>query len=439
MQTNKKQNTEIKTDSSRSLSSVPGSLNSGFTLFYAVLISSLLLAVGLAVLNITYKEFVLSSGARDSETAFYAADSSLECALYWDSASRPFGFYGDSLAEGLAGFWRFEDNQTLPGSEIAVDSSGRGNHGALIDLDTATSWINGYIGDALEFDNNDGYVRTTNMPVSGSDPRTVLFWVYPLSADPTGPVNGSGEWSDTFVEWGSNGAAHRFSIIARDQNYLAVEANSCFFSSTLQLTSSQWNFVAVVVDGSQMSDATVYLNGSSQDFFIDGDGDTNCTLDTGGGSTANGVHIGGTFMELAEGRRVFDGYVDEVRVYDRALTSSEVNAIRNGTILAGFVPPVDPETTPLSCGGEDINNPGSGWWLDDDDTPLGWVVEDLSPDDDGLEYWKTTFDLSFPDGTCGLVEVYKDDVASTTIISRGYNTCDVDNPRRLERAVRARY
>lgn len=57
----------------------------GFTLLLAVLISGILLALGFALFNIASKELILSSAARDSQFAFYAADSGIECALYWDA------------------------------------------------------------------------------------------------------------------------------------------------------------------------------------------------------------------------------------------------------------------------------------------------------------------------------------------------------------------
>ena len=66
------------------------SSNRGFTLLYAVLISSLLLSIGLAIFNITLKEFLLSSAARDSQFAFYAADTGIECAIFWDIQGNAF-------------------------------------------------------------------------------------------------------------------------------------------------------------------------------------------------------------------------------------------------------------------------------------------------------------------------------------------------------------
>jgi hypothetical protein len=56
----------------------------GFTLLLAVLLGSLLFSMGIAIANLTLKELTLSSAARESEKAFYAADSGIECALFWD-------------------------------------------------------------------------------------------------------------------------------------------------------------------------------------------------------------------------------------------------------------------------------------------------------------------------------------------------------------------
>ena len=62
----------------------------GFTLLVSSLIASLMLVVGLAIFNISFKEIQLSITARDSQLAFYAADAGLECALYWDFAHPTF-------------------------------------------------------------------------------------------------------------------------------------------------------------------------------------------------------------------------------------------------------------------------------------------------------------------------------------------------------------
>lgn len=56
----------------------------GFTLLLAALVSSLVLSVGLSIVSIVQKSVTLSSIGRESQFAFYAADTGAECALYWD-------------------------------------------------------------------------------------------------------------------------------------------------------------------------------------------------------------------------------------------------------------------------------------------------------------------------------------------------------------------
>ncbi len=68
----------IKSQSNRKIS------NSGFTLFIALIVSSLLLAIGLSLGTIILKQLVFSNTGKESQLAFYAADSGAECALYWD-------------------------------------------------------------------------------------------------------------------------------------------------------------------------------------------------------------------------------------------------------------------------------------------------------------------------------------------------------------------
>lgn len=58
--------------------------NSGFTLLFASLVVSLILSVGLAVASITLTQLTLSSAGRESQFAFYNADSGIECALHYE-------------------------------------------------------------------------------------------------------------------------------------------------------------------------------------------------------------------------------------------------------------------------------------------------------------------------------------------------------------------
>jgi len=59
-------------------------MKKGFTLLFASLIVSLILSVALSIVHITLVELTLSSSGRDSQFAFYNADTGLECALYYE-------------------------------------------------------------------------------------------------------------------------------------------------------------------------------------------------------------------------------------------------------------------------------------------------------------------------------------------------------------------
>ena len=68
-------------------------------MLFAVVLSSIILAVTLGVANVTLKELNFTTSARATNDAFFAADAGAECALYYDlvevqGASGPVYPYG---------------------------------------------------------------------------------------------------------------------------------------------------------------------------------------------------------------------------------------------------------------------------------------------------------------------------------------------------------
>lgn len=57
------------------------STSKGYTLLFAVIVAVLLLSIAAFILSVSRKQAILSSAARDSVYAFYAADSGLECGI----------------------------------------------------------------------------------------------------------------------------------------------------------------------------------------------------------------------------------------------------------------------------------------------------------------------------------------------------------------------
>jgi Tfp pilus assembly protein PilX len=67
-------------------------MQKGFALVIAVILTSVSLAIGIALLDVAYKQVILSATAKQSQYAFYAADGLLECALYHDQKFGTFDF-----------------------------------------------------------------------------------------------------------------------------------------------------------------------------------------------------------------------------------------------------------------------------------------------------------------------------------------------------------
>lgn len=56
----------------------------GFTLFIAIILIGTLLLIATGVVSLAVRQSLISASGRESQHAFYAADTGMECALYWD-------------------------------------------------------------------------------------------------------------------------------------------------------------------------------------------------------------------------------------------------------------------------------------------------------------------------------------------------------------------
>jgi hypothetical protein len=85
----------------------------GFAILYSVLIASILLSIGLAIFNLTIKELLLSSLGRDSQFAFYAADTGAECAFYWDFNGNAFSTSSPAVSINCG-----DDDRTITSNDL---------------------------------------------------------------------------------------------------------------------------------------------------------------------------------------------------------------------------------------------------------------------------------------------------------------------------------
>ncbi|MEK7121026.1 MAG: pilus assembly PilX N-terminal domain-containing protein [Patescibacteria group bacterium] len=114
----------------------------GMTLLIAVLTAGVLLSISLSIFNIAIKEIIISSTGRESQVAFYAADSGIECALYWDIRKAEFEEAGEARIEcagddirsdGPLHVFTFNIPDSPACVEVSVDKRGTDGYATIIE------------------------------------------------------------------------------------------------------------------------------------------------------------------------------------------------------------------------------------------------------------------------------------------------------------------
>jgi hypothetical protein len=98
----------------------PKNTDKGFTLFVAVLVASLVLAIGFSIGNIVLKQLAIAGSGGGSLVAFYAADSAIECATYWDRKKADGTIWDDAGPFATSTPLDFDPNTMYCGNQTAA-------------------------------------------------------------------------------------------------------------------------------------------------------------------------------------------------------------------------------------------------------------------------------------------------------------------------------
>jgi hypothetical protein len=213
----------------------------------------------------------------------------------------------DPGAESLVAAWNFDEGN----GTVATDSSGSGLNGTIVDA----AWETGIQGSALLFNGVSSYVNIDGFKgitaVDGVQQAfTISNWIKTTT---------DGE----MVTWGLQGAATRLSWRV-ESGILRTEHAAGNLRSDTPVNDDEWHHVALVVtEGAS-------LRVPATQFYLDGLPDTtNSGSDTPYNLTPDSdVRIG---MSGPQGGRFFTGLIDEVQLYDRALTGGELLWLAGGT------------------------------------------------------------------------------------------------------------
>jgi len=217
--------------------------------------------------------------------------------------------------KGLVGHWKLNEDPAIHDTEI-VDSSFHGNDGALSTGDgEADKSVAGKINTAIDFDGTDDYIRVPyNISLYCGSQMTVSFWVKSGKTDYAANAYVVSMWN--FAEnkrmWGAYipAASDYWSwVVSPDGG----SANAKVWGTDTAITSN-WEHIIFVWDNVTKS-ISFYKDGG----WI-GDGSFSVSYI----NQESWLEIGG----LAGGN-AFDGLIDDVRIYNRALTEAEILALYN--------------------------------------------------------------------------------------------------------------
>ncbi|WP_053991234.1 LamG-like jellyroll fold domain-containing protein [Mangrovimonas sp. TPBH4] len=173
----------------------------------------------------------------------------------------------------------------------------------------AASMLTSYAQTGLHFDGVDDYVQGTVAPVTGSGDRTVEAWIR-TTKDSDGNQSVICDWGD------SSGSNKRFTFNILWGNTLRLEVTGGGINGTTAVNDGEWHHVAVTYDNGASNRVNLYVDGN---------------LDISGNMNNGAYAYTGSSVKLRLGMRVlgdnlFEGDMDEVRVWDYALTQEEIQS-----------------------------------------------------------------------------------------------------------------
>jgi hypothetical protein len=189
----------------------------------------------------------------------------------------------------------------------ADDSSGNYNGTA-----TDVTYVSGYINNAGSFNGSTSKIGLPVLNISGSQPRTISAWINTSTNTGYQTIYTNGINSDLQM--------FTFSI---NGSLLELECvNASFTTASGIITTNIWHHVLVVYNGGSLvlGNVLIYLNGVSQTLTKNG-------FSSGSANTSNSNYAIGYWVP--GNVSYFNGDIDQVRIFNKALTASEVTTLYN--------------------------------------------------------------------------------------------------------------
>lgn len=209
---------------------------------------------------------------------------------------------------GLVGYWPLNEGQ----GTTALDRSGNGNGGAW--YGSTPHYTTGFIGAyAGSFNGSTTYVQMPNSPNLYFLASSSYTWTAWFNVSTFNPLSQS-------ILRKENSGITGVQIVANAgyarMDFYGGSPTSLQYNTTI--TPGVWYFVAITYNGgSSANNVQIYLNGSL--------GTTGTETGAPSDTTADSFIISDNYVP-----DTFNGAIDDVRVYNRILSASEISAMYNG-------------------------------------------------------------------------------------------------------------
>lgn len=222
-------------------------------------------------------------------------------------------------SDGLVAYWNFDENSDT----TVADSSGIGHTGTFQNMD-ATAWTTGVAGYGLGFDGTDDQIlipHQEDLNFADED-FSISFWIVQFNHENSGRYIVKGSWSDPK-------SGKRYEVFHHSSGEVRFSIDDDSVKSRVQLPDDEFvtgNWVHVVAIRDTANDELrLYANGELKGSAVDETGDI---------SQDEELFLGGTVDENS----FFDGFMDEVAIYNRVLSDEEILALYNSAPEQKFIP-----------------------------------------------------------------------------------------------------